>query len=152
MEEIDLKKELKKIISAILLTAVLAGFSSDSSSHEIPLDQNSSCPISTMRTGTERQGIRTDGNSFECTQDGSYFMYGGALGGSWLLYIDRDSDTMIKLCGRPDCSHTDKDCNAFFYDAHTVCYYDGYLYTFSLRDTFGIANVDLIRMDLDGTK
>lgn len=106
--------KIRKVISSILLCTVLAGCSNSSPSHEIPLDQSSDCPISTMRTGTERQGVKTYGNGFECTQKGSYFMCNGTEINTWLLYSDHGSDTIIKLCGRPDCNHTDKDCNAFF--------------------------------------
>ena len=97
-----------------------------------------------MRTGTERQGIKTYGNSFECTDTGSYFMLNDN-GTSWLLYADRDSDTFMKLCGRPDCNHSDENCNAFFKSAYNICYYDGFLYTFDDND-------DIIRINLDGTE
>ncbi|MDE6725345.1 MAG: hypothetical protein K2J79_07045 [Ruminiclostridium sp.] len=147
-----MKLIIKKILSLILLCTVLAGCSNSTSSHEIHLEQ-SNCPISTMRTGTERQGIKSAGNSFECTKEGSYFMYEGLKGGSWLLYVDHGSDTVIKLCGRPDCSHTDSSCNAHFNIAHTLCYYDGYLYTLDRNDNnMSITDMDLIRMNLDGTE
>ena len=136
--------KIRKAISSILLCTVLAGCSSSGKSHEITLDQ-SNCPISTMRTGTERQGIKTYGNSFECTDTGSYFLC-DINGKSWLLYADHGSDTIIKLCGRPDCSHTDIDCNACFKSAASICYYDGFLYTFDIE------NGDLFRINLDGTQ
>ncbi|MDE6580356.1 MAG: hypothetical protein K2K41_07470 [Ruminiclostridium sp.] len=145
--------KIKKLITAILLCAVLAGCSNTVPSHEIPLE-NSNCPISTMRTGTERQGIKSMGNGFECTQDGSYFMYDEFGGGSWLLYIDHGSDTVFKLCGRPDCTHTDSECNAFFKGAYGICYYDGFLYTININqeNPFDLTNKDIIRMNLDGTE
>ncbi len=67
-------------------------------------------------------------------------------GVSWLLYSDHGSDTIIKLCGRPDCNHTDVYCNAYFDSATSICYYNGFLYTFDLL------NKDIIRMNLDGTE
>ena len=143
--------KFKKAISSILLCAVLAGCSTAAPSHEIPLDKNSNCPISTMRTGIERQGVKSWGNGFECTQEGSYFMHVTGKG-SWLLYADHNSDTVIKLCGRPDCSHTDNNCNAYFNRAYTICYYDGFLYTFDDKELTDSTNRDLIRMNLDGTE
>ena len=111
-----------------------------------PLEE---CPISTVRTGTERQGINALENGFECTETGSYWM---CIVGTkhWLLYSDHGSDTVIKLCGRPDCTHTDEDCNACLPHGVNVCYYEGYLYTY-------INDIDngqegLIRMNLDGTE
>lgn len=142
-----MKKKLKKIISSILLCTVLAGCSDSTPSHEIPLNQSSSCPVSTMRTGTARQGIKGYGNSFECTQEGSYFMLDEAGAGSWLLYADHGSDTFIKLCGRPDCNHIGTGCNARFSGGTaSICYYDGFLYTFDL------SSGDIIRINLDGTE
>lgn len=135
--------KIRKAISSILLCTVLAGCSSSGESHEIPLDQSSDCPVSTIRTGIERQGIKTYGNGFECIDAGSYFMYNN--GDSWLLYADHGSDTFIKLCGRPDCNHLDKDCNAFFKSAYNICYYNDFLYTFDNDD-------NIIRINLDGTE
>ncbi|MBD5080566.1 MAG: hypothetical protein HDT44_02235 [Ruminococcaceae bacterium] len=134
----------KKIISSILLCTVLAGCSNSSETHEIPLEQ-SNCQISTVRTGTQRQGIKGYGNNFECTTSGSYFMCDIGTK-TWLLYVDHTSDTIIKLCGRPDCTHTDSDCNAYFDSCMNICYYDGFLYTFNMDSK------NVIRMNLDGTE
>ena len=143
--------KIKKLISSMLLCTVLSGCSDSSISHEIPLEQ-SNCPISTMRTGTYRQCIKSMANGFECTQEGSYFMHIEPTIGSWLLYTDHGSDTVIKLCGRPDCNHNDRDCNAFFNKAYNICYYDGFLYTFDYKDSFSTSSGDLIHMNLDGTE
>ncbi len=147
-----MKKSIKKIISAVLVCTVLAGCSSSGKSHEIPLDQSSNCPVSTRRTGTQHQGIKNIRNGFECTQEGSYFLYKQSFAGRWLLYADHGSDTIHKLCGRPDCTHTDSDCNAYFNEATSICYYDGFLYIFNFENTFNIKSGDVIRMNLDGTE
>ena len=134
---------MKRITTSILLCITLAGCASNTELPDSP-SKPSNCPISTLRTGTERQGIKTYGNGFECTDTGSYFMC--TIGTeTWLLYTDHGSDTIIKLCGRPDCNHTDKDCNAFFDSAYGICCYNGFLYTFDGND-------DIIRMNLDGTE
>ena len=145
-----MKKRFKGFIFTILLCTVLASCSNSGPSHEIPLEQSSNCPISTMRTGTERQGIKTYGNGFECTDTGSYFMC-DINGISWLLYVDHDSDTIVKLCGRPDCNHTGEDCNAYFGSAKSICYYNGFLYTF-YDESFTPNSGDIIRINLDGTE
>ncbi len=138
--------KIKKIISAVLLCTVFASCSNNAPYHEIPLDISSGCPVSTMRTGTERQGIKTLANSFECTQEGAYFMSQGVEFGRWLLYSDHGSDNVIKLCGRPDCAHNNKECNAYFDGAVSVSYYNGSLYTYDIYSR------DLIRINLDGTE
>ena len=86
-------------------------------------------------------------NGFECTDKGSYFMCRVGAG-SWLLYIEHGSDTVIKLCGRADCTHTDSDCNAYFAHGINICYYDGYLYTYGGDGS----HKGLIRLNLDGTE
>ena len=139
---------MKKIISSILLCIALAGCSNSTVSPNPP-EEPSNCPISTLRTGTERQGVKTVGNSFECTETGSYFMCDIGTA-SWLLYADHGSDTVIKLCGRPDCNHTGKDCNAYFEKASSICYYDGFLYTYNDNHS-DMNSGGLIRMNLDGT-
>ena len=135
---------MKRITTSILLCITLAGCASNTELPDSP-SKPSSCPISTLRTGTELQGIKTYGNGFECTDTGSYFMC--TIGTeTWLLYTDHGSDTIIKLCGRPDCNHTDKDCNAYFIFANSICYYNGFLYTFINKDD------EIIRMNPDGTE
>ena len=67
---------------------------------------------------------------------------------SFLLYGDHGSDTLVKLCGRPDCDHTGQDCNAYFpQSGSSVCYYDGYLYV----TTIG-GGAKLYRMNPDGSR
>lgn len=136
----------------VLLAAVLllSGCSQEISPETTTPPEYPDCPISTQRTGTKRQGILTLGNGFECVDQGSYFMcMVPETGTLWLLYIDNGSDTAIKVCGRPDCTHSGEDCNASFYSGCSICYYDGYLYTFgsmTKQDDVGV-----LRMNLDGS-
>lgn len=102
--------------------------------------------ISQQRTGIAIQGVTTVGNGFECTHDGVYFLC-RTRNGCFLLYGDHEADTLVKLCGRPDCRHNDNQCNAYFEEASNVCYYDGYLYV--VEGINGYAQ--LIRLNPDGT-
>lgn len=104
-------------------------------------------PVPAQRTGIKQQGITGIGNSFECTEDGSYFVCYLEGKGEFLLYGDHGSDTIILLCGRADCTHSGSTCDAYVFGSENICYYDGYLYTMS-----GLAmGKKLIRMNLDGT-
>ena len=114
------------------------GTTSTLDNHELTVPIVDECRVSSKRTGTNRQGITVLANGFECTDIGSYWMCD-----SWLLYGDHNSDTVIKLCGRPDCTHSDSDCNAYFGSCSSICYYDGYLYTFG--------DEGLYRINLDGS-
>lgn len=146
---------MKKLLRAfaVLLAAVLL---LSGCSQEIPPETTAppeypDCPISTQRTGTQSQGIMTTSKCFECTEQGDYFasvVYENAC--NWLLYVDHNSDTVIKLCGRPDCMHNGKDCNASFYGMSGICYYDGYLYAEGTMGAWGTDSV--IRMKPDGSE
>ena len=101
-------------------------------------------PISARRTGLDRQCVALDG--FECTNDGVYFLFEDTYGNGYLLYGDHGSDTLIKLCGRPDCPHDNATCNAYLRGYDQLRYYDGHLYAAAY-----MGNDILIRMDLDGS-
>ena len=124
-------------------------------------------PISGIRTGVFRTVSSLSNNEFECTDDGIYYLSSYIPGmydisgdgiykdeglGTFLFFCPHDSDTMIKLCGRPDCTHDSPKCNAYFSDVanETVVYYDGYLYVMTYSDDpFGLPR--LWRMKPDGS-
>lgn len=118
--------------------------------------------ISGVRTGISRTGLVWSNHAFECTDDGVYFLshlipciYDDEtldVGTStFLFFAPHNSDSMIKLCGRPDCTHDTVDCNACFRDAAGgVTYYNGYLYI-PVYQWNGSEIFDLYRINLDGT-
>ena len=104
-------------------------------------------PVPNVRTGIEEQYLFTIGNSYECTDMGVYFVCKTIdPAKAFILYGDHGSDTLVKLCGRPDCTHSDRDCNACVPGADSICYYDGYLYVSTMLG----GTVQLYRMDPDG--
>ena len=117
-------------------------------------------PISPQRTGLERPGLTHA--DMEVTANGVYFIYdhpymslGKTAASPVILYADHDSDTVIKLCGRADCTHQTQDCNAYIQEGSLLTYYGGYLYALT-QDSNGeedntLASCKLIRMDLDGS-
>ena len=125
-------------------------------------DQNYIGVLSGIRTGGRRDISNLTANEFECVDNGVYFnatqmhaFYNvdespTSIGGTFLFFADHNSDTFIKLCGRPDCSHDTDQCNAFLMNALGITYYDGHLYfaTVELAQN-GIAA--LYRMDMDGS-
>ena len=115
--------------------------------HELKAPATANSPISPIRTGTHRQGIYALENGFECTSDGAYFMC-MLSDGFWLLYSEHGSDSVIKLCGRPDCQHNNSDCNAFFPTGVNICYHNGYLYTYGGKTW----SEGLIRLNTDGSE
>lgn len=114
-------------------------------------------PVPNRRVGQVRQMI-----SGVDSGTGTYFLYapGWTVGvtppSPWILYVDHGSDTVIKLCGRPDCTHDTTDCNAFVEGAESIHFYNGYLYVVSsgmeINEDFSYEqNCKLLRMDPDGT-
>ena len=117
-------------------------------SSESPSQTDSAGFVPQERTGIQEQYLAISDNSFECTDTGVYFLCRDIQGDSFLLYGDHGSDTLVKLCGRPDCNHTGQDCNAYFSSTGTsVCYYDGYLYV----TTISGRSVKLFRINPDGS-
>lgn len=135
---------MKKIICMILAVLLLGGCTAPTASNgeAVPIRYDwmaDHSPIPDRITGIDRQGENNVQNGFECTDTGFYAMCDG-----WLLYCDHGSDEIIKLCGRPDCTHSDESCNAYFYNGTNVCLDDGYLYV-------AVDCSHLVRVDLDGT-
>lgn len=119
-------------------------------------------PIPVKRVGVVRAGLGHSDAAVSPT--GVYYLYtipnilGETPPSPVILYVDYGSDAVIKLCGRPDCTHDTKDCNAYVEGGKCLSYYEGYLYVISeVMDFSGIAGdnteyiVKLLRMDPDGT-
>ena len=147
---------MKKIIAMLLCILLLCGCSVPASetisTHPVfTYDwMAGESPIPVIRTGLLNQGMITDSNGFECTKDGAYYML-SANQGSFLCYCDHGSDTVVKLCSRPDCTHSGRECNAYFNSGRGICFYDGFLYTVQKMENSS-RNYELIRLNLDGTE
>lgn len=122
-------------------------------------------PVPNRRVGLNR-GWDMSTTVQTVSDKGTYFIYNPGWQvdvtdpSPWILYMDHGSDTVIKLCGRPDCPHNTTDCNAFVDSAQAVHFYNGYLYVISsgpimTEDNRGDAETywvtKLWRMDPDGT-
>ena len=101
-------------------------------------------PVPNERVGVFRSSVTNPGQTV--SPQGTYFLVSTSTGDSYIWYVDHGSDALVKLCGRPDCSHSGSDCNAFVADGKRLMYDQGYLYVAA-----GKGNGDrLIRMDPDG--
>lgn len=133
-----------KSILCLLLTMLLCGCGNQADTEQpaVPNEYIGNSPVPILRTGIMEQCSTTVMNRFECTEDGVYVLTDH---GDWILFADHGSDSFVKLCARPDCTHTDYDCNASVRNCQSICWYDGYLYV-----TSGGGTVQLHRMDPDG--
>lgn len=103
-------------------------------------------PVPNRRIGIVRVGISNAAHAV--SPDGVYFL-NYQSDGAYILYVDHSSDTVIKLCGRPDCSHKGIDCNAFITKGSKLTYYNGYLY--SMAGSGSEEEASLLRIDADGS-
>ncbi len=99
-------------------------------------------PVPDNRIGTLRYGLTMIKPAVSPT--GLYF-----IKDNYIMYVDNGSDIFIKLCGRPDCTHSNADCNAYVPDGSTITFYDGYLYAATGEGSE--TNSKLIRMNPDGS-
>lgn len=91
-----------------------------------------------------------DIHSIAKSEEGYYFLTYD-VDGTTLKYFDDTTQRTIAVCAKPDCTHDNSDCNAFFsmdYLSSPVYYYKGYIYM--VRVDGGMAKV--VRIQKDGSK
>ena len=77
--------------------------------------------------------------SFVETPEGYYFGWE-----SLIYFCPRGGDAFYPLCGKPNCNHSDENCNAWYGSAFG--YYNGSLYAADFFNDFAV-----VKMNLDGT-
>lgn len=98
----------------------------------------------------ERSYWNPDIHSIAKSEEGYYFLTYD-VDGTTLKYFDDATHRTIAVCAKPDCTHDNSDCNAFFsmdYLSLPVYYYKGYIYM--VRVDGGMAKV--VRIQKDGSK
>ena len=79
--------------------------------------------------------------------EGYYYMNSGS---NMLLFFNLETNDVIPVCAKPECSHDSAECNAFFGNKtalQSIYYYRDYIYYFGLSDGMAM----LCRMDKSGT-
>lgn len=104
-------------------------------------------PVPERRIGLKRYGVNNAPATVGPT--GVYFIENSRSDNSYISYMDNSSDTIIKLCGRADCTHDNKDCNAYLPQAVEISFYRGYLFAMCGDDPDG--EFSLVRMEPDGS-
>lgn len=158
----------RSVIWVLVLLLLLAGCHSETSgqSSQMPGQSNvvvdeteptvefgwtsGESPVSDKRIGYVRAGVHNFDHAVSPT--GIYFIDrpSAESDASYIIYADHGSDTFIKLCGRPDCTHSGGDCNAYVHQGSDICYKDGYLYVVSGEGQY-TEDCSLIRMEPDGS-
>ena len=102
--------------------------------------------------------------TYLCVSDNSIYFADRTKAGDmrntpqFLYFTDIASGITLPLCNRPECSHTDSNCNAYLCNStlHLLCIYDGKIYWLGEEqvetESGAIAiYANLMRMNLDGT-
>lgn len=77
-------------------------------------------------------------------------IYTQPMDSAFLWYYDKQSKTCDILCGKPDCSHTDRSCNGYVEGFRGLSWYDNQIYWIDTDDSNGQDYV--CRMNGDGTQ
>lgn len=155
---------MKKLIALVLVASLLMAGCQNSGGQSEVVDATKPAavydwmagesPIPVRRSGLLRAGLNTV--PFDVTNEGFYYIANpvGSDTNSYILYGDNNSDTVIKLCGRADCTHDTTDCNAYVGSTcFAISYWNGYLYAVyeEYVESIGNHNLILCRMNLDGS-
>lgn len=155
---------MKKMIALVLVASLLMAGCQNSGGQSEVVDATKPAavydwmagesPIPVRRSGLLRAGLNTV--PFDVTNEGFYYIANpvGSDTNSYILYGDNNSDTVIKLCGRADCTHDTTDCNAYVGSTcFAISYWNGYLYAVyeEYVESIGNHNLILCRMNLDGS-
>ena len=155
---------MKKLIALVLVASLLMAGCQNSGGQSEVVDATKPAavydwmagesPIPVRRSGLLRAGLNTV--PFDVTNEGFYYIANpvGSDTNSYILYGDNNSDTVIKLCGRADCTHDTTDCNAYVGSTcFAISYWNGYLYAVyeEYVESIGNHNMILCRMNLDGS-
>lgn len=156
-----------KVHAVIALFLVVCLFLSACSFGQVSGDSQANTEIETdgpymsgKRQGTLSFSLPYGYKVYEYAENGMYFIQDvegisyddpelGRVSGSAIFYADYGSDTVIKLCSRPDCTHDSFSCNAIFASLDSITVYDNMLYV--LCDDGELSLFTLYRMNLDGT-
>lgn len=130
---------MKRIIALLCAAVLLFAVGCNATNKE-----KNEFPSETVSEFTpEDRAQANTGRSFVQTEDGCYYQ-----SGEYIYFIPAGVDESFLLCGKPNCAHDDRNCNA--YCGWAFGYYDGAL--FALSTSEDIESYNLVKMNMDGTE
>lgn len=141
----------KKKLSIIIIGAVICVAALSAALVMVKGKKEKTIDIGKSSGETDEQSYwNPDIHSIAKSEEGYYFLTYD-VDGTTLKYFDDATHRTIAVCAKPDCTHDNSDCNAFFsmdYLSSPVYYYKGYIYM--VRVDGGMAKV--VRIQKDGSK
>lgn len=141
----------KKKLSIIIIGAVICVAALSAVLVMVKGKKEKAIDIGKSSEETDEQSYwNPDIHSIAKSEEGYYFLTYD-VDGTTLKYFDDATHRTIAVCAKPDCTHDNSDCNAFFsmdYLSSPVYYYKGYIYM--VRVDGGMAKV--VRIQKDGSK
>ncbi len=141
----------KKKLSIIIIGAVICVAALSAVLVMVKGKKEKAIDIGKSSEETDEQSYwNPDIHSIAKSEEGYYFLTYD-VDGTTLKYFDDATQRTIVVCAKPDCTHDNSDCNAFFsmdYLSSPVYYYKGYIYM--VRVDGGMAKV--VRIQKDGSK
>lgn len=111
---------------------------------EIISDMEKFKPVTYDQSYNSKTDINTSSVRYSVADTGD-IVYVGMQ--QYLGYIDKKTENISLVCGKPDCEHNSTMCNAYFIPSLTgLQYYNGELYTINAEQYC------LVKMSTDGTK
>lgn len=157
-----------RILAAMAFCLIVAAAGCGKDSPAVPESQNQEEALTSGTPATRSADPETDASFMEfqkpfhmsqedtfnrgcASEKGYYFM-----GNGYLYFVDKETMQSTILCGKPECSHQDQNCNAYLGNISHITYYDGKLY-YAAGQEQGIPGVDegvwnLYTMNADGTR
>jgi hypothetical protein len=99
-----------------------------------------------------------DNHAIAKGHNGYYYMSDAGTPIVRLMYFDSATQESVVLCAKPECTHTDKTCNAYIIDnsqqnvegylTDTIYYYNDYIYVIKIEAGMG----KLVRINPDGSE
>ena len=154
---LSVKRKMIFLLAALMLFA--AGITACKSSDE-PGDQDidikqEAGSISSRREGVYRESLPYSGR-FAASDTGLYSFHPVQVNGksyNVLFYTDYGSDTLVRVCSRPDCAHNDEACDAYLPEASVITYENDHLYyeeVSARSNTDYRVSLKIFRTDPDG--
>lgn len=111
------------------------------------------CGKEKVKTSDSGFNIDTDDQNFSIMKEAVYSNDGFYVfnqSKNVIEFVDKKTNKAVPLCSKPNCSHSDSNCDAFFETINGIYVYEGHIYVMAYDRSSN--NVCLYRMNMDGSE